>query len=264
MKKLALMFALLIAAPAYAQQVIELAPGDSIRVQRVSPLLIRAAPVDTVLAADTIFVTDTVTVTDTLVITRTDTVYVPVEAPAAPNMYVAGWADTIPGATENGLWIAWDGMPADSFRVTGGKQDGTDPFAAIVPGSDTTHIHLLFYDTVTAMRGCVSAFRFGFEGPEACDDFEWAPMVQGGPEPPGTPGRPTFSVTADGIRVTWTEAVHATNYTYWYTGHAESEGLTTPTNNVTLPDFLGGGFFCVRAMNSGVPGQSYRCNSFSP
>lgn len=209
MRKLLPFIALLVATPLSAQEVIELAPGDSIEVQRVSPLLIRALT-DTMLVRDTLPpvqdtlppVQDTLPpvqlppVQDTLPPVQDtlppyqDTTFVdgcPDEwtctppTPLAPTMYVAGWADTIPGATENGLWVAWDAMPADSFRVTGERQDGTDPFEAIVPGSDTTHIHLLFYDTVTPMRGCVSAFLRDLEGPEACDEFEWAPMVQGQP-----------------------------------------------------------------------------------
>lgn len=184
--------------------------------------------------------------------------------PAAPTMYVAGWADTIPGAISNGLHVAWEAMEADSFRVVGSKADGSDEWTVIVPGADTVYRRELAYDTVTAMRGCVSALRHDVEGPEACEEMDWAPMTQPG-EPPGMPGRPEFSLLEDGrVEVTWPPAAGATSYRYWYTGHSESEELTTPTNSVILDDFSGGGFFCARGGNEAGWGTEYRCNAYTP
>lgn len=239
---------LFLATPLTAQDV-ELAPGESFTVRAMDSVTV---VIDSIPYPDTVFVGDT-----TFACPEEWTCTPPPVDP--PQMAVE--------ADSAGLAVRWAAQPADSFWVYGARDDtGADEWDVILPGSDTSYHHALSYTQSTPMLTCVVAIRFDEHG-QSCETVTWSPPAAPPEELPGVPGRPLFTALEDGrVRVDWEPAEHATSYTYWYSGHPESEGLTTPTNRVVLDDFENGGFFCTRGVNElgPAPGGTYRCNSYRP
>lgn len=169
---------ILCVSPLVGQDVIELAPGDSIEAR--VPVMIRALADtvfiagDTVVLSDTIFVTDTVTVTqlDTIFVTDTIDVELPpdtVEVPSPPDTVVVqecpdGWTCTPPvepppdttttptptpqdvmlagyvEGDEGGLHIEWAAPPSDidSIVVYGGRNAGGGGFSQTIRDPSVT------------------------------------------------------------------------------------------------------------------------------
>jgi hypothetical protein len=272
--KVLLLAALFLGPRALSAQEVELEPGERVTIVAKDSV---AVVVDTIVRIDTLVVTDTVVRIDTVAVV--DTVYAcppgwtceeSVLEPPTPlaGFYIAGYALPDPfDATENGLHVAWALADADSIWVYGSKQDGTDEWDRVVPGTDTVYRHRLFYTEVTPMEACGVPIRDGLLGDEVCDSMDWPPMVRAGEPPSVAPGRPEFTALSGGrVAVIWDPAEGATEYRYWYTGHSEAEALTTPTHSVTVSDFANGGYFCARGANAAgpAPNPNYRCNSYRP
>jgi hypothetical protein len=248
---------LLLGPRALSAQEVELEPGESL----------------TVRAKDSVTV-----VIDSIPYPVIDTVYAcppgwTCEEPRAPDplagFYVAGYALPDPfEATENGLHVEWAEVDVDSIRIHGSKQDGTDGWDVMLPGTDRVYRHELFYAQVTPMEACGVAIKDGLLSDPVCDSMDWAPMVRADTAPPGKPGAPKFEpAPGDSVRVTWTPAEGADYYEFWTKSHRYYDGpFRTTTNGVTVGpgDISDGDWTSVQAVNAAGRGEKWDTTYHAP